>query len=142
MEKFLSLTTALKPTSTSATMNDSRTPNSLATTTGPLAAFMSRSSPRSGAAITWEKLSRRSEEHTSELQSRLHLVCRLLLEKKKKYIHTHNPISITFGTSSRSQLFKVVAHKFSINLQLVLMHVIIISVDRVWTTGAINITQM
>src|SRR2546429_886653 len=30
----------------------------------------------------------RSEEHTSELQSRLHLVCRLLLEKKKK--HTSN----------------------------------------------------
>src|ERR1041385_9288204 len=27
----------------------------------------------------------RSEEHTSELQSRLHLVCRLLLEKKKQY---------------------------------------------------------
>src|SRR2546429_6283136 len=33
--------------------------------------------------IVWD----RSEEHTSELQSRLHLVCRLLLEKKKKY-HT------------------------------------------------------
>src|SRR2546422_5627916 len=29
----------------------------------------------------------RSEEHTSELQSRLHLVCRLLLEKKKKIKH-------------------------------------------------------
>src|SRR5437870_9690065 len=29
----------------------------------------------------------RSEEHTSELQSRGHLVCRLLLEKKKKYFH-------------------------------------------------------
>src|SRR5687768_18234800 len=29
----------------------------------------------------------RSEEHTSELQSRLHLVCRLLLEKKKKKEH-------------------------------------------------------
>src|SRR5256884_631628 len=29
-------------------------------------------------------LALRSEEHTSELQSRLHLVCRLLLEKKKK----------------------------------------------------------
>src|SRR2546429_5940989 len=28
----------------------------------------------------------RSEEHTSELQSRLHLVCRLLLEKKKKSV--------------------------------------------------------
>src|SRR2546429_1291087 len=32
----------------------------------------------------------RSEEHTSELQSRLHLVCRLLLEKKKKYTMQHN----------------------------------------------------
>src|SRR2546429_6964889 len=30
----------------------------------------------------------RSEEHTSELQSRLHLVCRLLLEKKKQNITT------------------------------------------------------
>src|SRR2546422_7456068 len=30
----------------------------------------------------------RSEEHTSELQSRLHLVCRLLLEKKKKKTQT------------------------------------------------------
>src|SRR2546422_2808795 len=30
------------------------------------------------------RVSSRSEEHTSELQSRLHLVCRLLLEKKKK----------------------------------------------------------
>src|SRR5687768_17985034 len=30
------------------------------------------------------KAGSRSEEHTSELQSRLHLVCRLLLEKKKK----------------------------------------------------------
>src|SRR2546422_4183227 len=30
----------------------------------------------------------RSEEHTSELQSRLHLVCRLLLEKKKKIHNT------------------------------------------------------
>src|SRR2546422_4587471 len=36
---------------------------------------VARAGPRAGA---------RSEEHTSELQSRLHLVCRLLLEKKKK----------------------------------------------------------
>src|SRR2546422_3546175 len=35
----------------------------------------------SEAALTRDA---RSEEHTSELQSRLHLVCRLLLEKKKK----------------------------------------------------------
>src|SRR5687768_18277690 len=42
----------------------------------------------------------RSEEHTSELQSRLHLVCRLLLEKKKKnkpipphnFYPTHTPL--------------------------------------------------
>src|SRR5687768_17757352 len=34
----------------------------------------------------------RSEEHTSELQSRLHLVCRLLLEKKKtKHKTNHGP---------------------------------------------------
>src|SRR5438067_6034463 len=31
----------------------------------------------------------RSEEHTSELQSRFDLVCRLLLEKKKKYVISH-----------------------------------------------------
>src|SRR2546422_5763368 len=33
----------------------------------------------------------RSEEHTSELQSRLHLVCRLLLEKKKKQERDNEP---------------------------------------------------
>src|SRR2546422_7932718 len=38
---------------------------------------------RSGESGTTSTASR-SEEHTSELQSRLHLVCRLLLEKKKK----------------------------------------------------------
>src|SRR2546422_7353760 len=41
----------------------------------------------------------RSEEHTSELQSRLHLVCRLLLEKKKKHkkIQTKNVTSKASG---------------------------------------------
>src|SRR2546422_8435742 len=38
----------------------------------------------------------RSEEHTSELQSRLHLVCRLLLEKKKKQTRKHeHPLAQT-----------------------------------------------
>src|SRR2546422_3022011 len=37
-----------------------------------------------GARARARVLGVRSEEHTSELQSRLHLVCRLLLEKKKK----------------------------------------------------------
>src|SRR2546422_2605356 len=40
--------------------------------------------PSAGSTITDLTCTRgRSEEHTSELQSRLHLVCRLLLEKKK-----------------------------------------------------------
>src|SRR5438876_12189658 len=42
---------------------------------------------RSGSASNCFTRSARSEEHTSELQSPVHLVCRLLLEKKKK----HNP---------------------------------------------------
>src|SRR5690554_7620327 len=37
----------------------------------------------------------RSEEHTSELQSRPHLVCRLLLEKKKKQIRYKNTHTTT-----------------------------------------------
>src|SRR5690348_12462159 len=37
---------------------------------------------------------RRSEEHTSELQSPVHLVCRLLLEKKKKHKKTHITVII------------------------------------------------
>src|SRR3982751_7095454 len=49
--------------------------------------------PRSASAPT----ARRSEEHTSELQSRSDLVCRLLLEKKKKNTQStstmHTPIS-------------------------------------------------
>src|SRR2546422_6337422 len=35
--------------------------------------------------LGYNSMKPRSEEHTSELQSRLHLVCRLLLEKKKTY---------------------------------------------------------
>src|SRR3712207_8001903 len=41
----------------------------------------------------------RSEEHTSELQSRQYLVCRLLLEKKKKIIETHLLLSNVHHTS-------------------------------------------
>src|SRR5690349_22565605 len=40
-------------------------------------------------AVVTQLLRQRSEEHTSELQSRRDLVCRLLLEKKKKNIKTH-----------------------------------------------------
>src|SRR2546429_1250027 len=57
--------------------------------------FRIHSSPESSARVRRAAASEpepgsvrphRSEEHTSELQSRLHLVCRLLLEKKKKQI--------------------------------------------------------
>src|SRR5438067_1867464 len=44
-------------------------------------------SPAPGAAVTATLSPPRSEEHTSELQSRFDLVCRLLLEKKKKNQH-------------------------------------------------------
>src|SRR2546422_11472244 len=52
-----------------------------------LAAFLSKAP----CAVGWRDSparQTRSEEHTSELQSRLHLVCRLLLEKKKKKRNT------------------------------------------------------
>src|SRR2546429_2243072 len=47
-----------------------------------------RSPPRAARHRSAPSPAMRSEEHTSELQSRLHLVCRLLLEKKKKPHHT------------------------------------------------------
>src|SRR5258708_22298167 len=55
-----------------------------------LSVYLSSNAPimRLASITRWQwqipKLSRRSEEHTSELQSPDHLVCRLLLEKKKK----------------------------------------------------------
>src|SRR2546429_2587084 len=45
----------------------------------------------------------RSEEHTSELQSRLHLVCRLLLEKKKHY----KCVTAWFDNAPRKPLYRV-----------------------------------
>src|SRR2546422_4622219 len=52
----------------------SRMPCGVMMAGGPASTSQASKYPRRG----------RSEEHTSELQSRLHLVCRLLLEKKKK----------------------------------------------------------
>src|SRR2546430_13365380 len=52
----------------------------------------------------WEKRDPRSEEHTSELQSQSNLVCRLLLEKKKKRIcfrnTCRNPLCTEIHTSA------------------------------------------
>src|SRR2546422_5537084 len=56
-----------------------------------------RPSPRAACRRSW-----RSEEHTSELQSRLHLVCRLLLEKKKKNENRHTTHSAFTAQLSQS----------------------------------------
>src|SRR3712207_8816162 len=58
----------------------------------PEAIFPGSFLPHSGSLPwfwSWIRPFPRSEEHTSELQSRQYLVCRLLLEKKKK--HTNSP---------------------------------------------------
>src|SRR2546429_6933287 len=47
----------------------------------------------------------RSEEHTSELQSRLHLVCRLLLEKKKTTSRVSLPATDTNTTLYRARTY-------------------------------------
>src|SRR5687768_17764952 len=52
-------------------------------TSGMMSAPMFESTRSSSNLRNGSSIGTRSEEHTSELQSRLHLVCRLLLEKKK-----------------------------------------------------------
>src|ERR1039458_10711248 len=53
-----------------------------------------------GHARTWySSRPGRSEEHTSELQSLRHLVCRLLLEKKNKKKHQHTKASCLYSAS-------------------------------------------
>src|SRR2546428_5418887 len=53
--------------------------------------------------ISAEKTLVRSEEHTSELQSRSDLVCRLLLEKKKRRQHTSHPYHTPSPTYANTQ---------------------------------------
>src|SRR3989440_7456000 len=55
--------------------------------TGDNLIFVREDFQQLGRSAIWQQL-RRSEEHTSELQSRSDLVCRLLLEKKKQKTHT------------------------------------------------------
>src|SRR3989442_6419919 len=54
-----------------------------ASDTNPSTWTTTTSGPRLRPTL-WRRRASRSEEHTSELQSRPHLVCRLLLEKKKR----------------------------------------------------------
>src|SRR2546430_9938271 len=63
------------------------------TTTGP--------PPSSLVARAASDASARSEEHTSELQSQSNLVCRLLLEKKKRHTARRQAQSLCFGHLGR-----------------------------------------
>src|SRR5690349_23450477 len=56
----------------------------------------------------------RSEEHTSELQSRRDLVCRLLLEKKKKNNKTsllHTPVNTTHSNDDQNDITLIITYK-------------------------------
>src|SRR5260370_23406276 len=63
------------------------------------------------SSTTSASASRRSEEHTSELQSHLNLVCRLLLEKKKKDTGGKQNNSIDRTSALESQLREFVQHR-------------------------------
>src|SRR2546422_2387349 len=56
--------------------------------------------------VTTSPNEERSEEHTSELQSRLHLVCRLLLEKKKKNLVELSPSYEVLGSLDASEVME------------------------------------
>ena len=53
----------------------------------------------------------RSEEHTSELQSRLHLVCRLLLEKKKNKNSTFNKSDVYRQQEANDRFYEILAQE-------------------------------
>src|SRR6266446_10581190 len=67
---------------------------------------ISRCCCRPDCAPGWLSSSSRSEEHTSELQSPCNLVCRLLLEKKKKKIR-----SISYNKQIENKILKKLNHQ-------------------------------
>src|SRR3989442_10981868 len=60
----------------------------------------------------------RSEEHTSELQSRPHLVCRLLLEKKKKYNKRQKDLCRDSTMPERTVRLRKTTHAFQWSLRI------------------------
>src|ERR1041385_2395446 len=52
----------------------------------------------------------RSEEHTSELQSRLHLVCRLLLEKRERERHGASSRVFFFNDTATTEIYTLSLH--------------------------------
>src|SRR2546429_1390003 len=65
------------------------------------AGFRRHRGPLGPGPTTRLRAHHRSEEHTSELQSRLHLVCRLLLEKKNNIALPLTPLTITTDATPR-----------------------------------------
>src|SRR2546429_1802383 len=66
-----------------------------------------------------EEKPKRSEEHTSELQSRLHLVCRLLLEKKKKIHISHHPLNnlrYVFHHINKKCIINIKLYNYRVNI--------------------------
>src|SRR5258707_5213707 len=75
----------------------------------PNVSLLPRPTPGSSGSVPRrpEGRRRRSEEHTSELQSRQYLVCRLLLEKKKKHIETTTHSATFARCRCRLQVYSV-----------------------------------
>src|SRR4051794_41741237 len=72
--------------------------------------------PRRRARARRRPATSRSEEHTSELQSPVHLVCRLLLEKKKYDLSALNTLMATSSHRVMCQTSHATAFKFSTGL--------------------------
>src|SRR2546427_1349526 len=71
--------------------------------------FRSSTGFLSGLSSAATSIATRSEEHTSELQSQSNLVCRLLLEKKKKRKTTYSP-SIPIAATDRTRSIEDLRH--------------------------------
>src|SRR5260370_16693259 len=82
-----------------------RRPNSLLRTCWSSHCSAGTRSPAS--AVAHDRAGDRSEEHTSELQSHLNLVCRLLLEKKKNNNNHTHPVSTPPPTTRTSPTYKI-----------------------------------
>src|SRR5260370_27465573 len=89
------------PTNSPVSSRRAKAASSITGTPSSLALFIFASpgdSPATTASVFFETLpGERSEEHTSELQSHLNLVCRLLLEKKKHTTPIHPTLNLAYG---------------------------------------------
>src|SRR3989475_4589176 len=94
------------------------------------------SSTSSACAATPACPSTRSEEHTSELQSQSNLVCRLLLEKKKKITHTHKK-----KTRLRPSHSVVKNHELQLNKRPSVIYTMVTNADSIDVIHSITIVM-